>query len=126
GARGRLLGRHLAEPVPRARARGRGRPAGAQGARPQPQQVRLELSRLLARDDLDPVLRQDPAPRGPSGVVARTTYTGRSMERKCTRARYSPMMPRAKSCAPEKIAMIDARKGKPGTLPPAAMKRPMT
>ena len=28
------------------------------------------------------------------------------------------MMPRAKSCAPEKIAIIDARKEKPGTTPP--------
>ena len=35
--------------------------------------------------------------------------------RKCIRARYSPMIPRANNCAPENTAMIDARNGKPGT-----------
>ena len=40
------------------------------------------------------------------------------MLRKCMRARYSPMMPSANSCAPEKIAITEARNGKPGTLPP--------
>jgi hypothetical protein len=29
------------------------------------------------------------------------------------RARYSPITPRAKSCAPEKMAMIEARNGNP-------------
>ena len=43
-------------------------------------------------------------------VVSRTTYGGRSMVRKCIRARYSPMIPNAINCAPEKIAMIEARK----------------
>jgi hypothetical protein len=39
------------------------------------------------------------------------------MSRKCIRERYSPMTPREKSCTPEKIAMIEARKGKPAGLP---------
>jgi len=51
-------------------------------------------------------------------VVSLTTYTGRSMLRLKIRARYSPMMPRAKSWAPEKMAMMEARKGKPATLVP--------
>jgi hypothetical protein len=36
--------------------------------------------------------------------------------RRCIRARYSPMIPRAKSWTPEKIATMDAKNGKPGTL----------
>ena len=40
------------------------------------------------------------------------------MLRKCMRARYSPMIPRANSCAPENNAMIEARNGKPGTGSP--------
>jgi hypothetical protein len=36
-------------------------------------------------------------------------------------ARYSPMMPREKSVAPEKMETIDARKGNPGILPPLMM-----
>src|SRR3954463_2172827 len=50
-------------------------------------------------------------------LSSRTKYGGRSMLRRCTRARYSPMMPSANSCTPEKIAMTEARKGKPGTPP---------
>src|SRR5215471_740739 len=58
-------------------------------------------------------------------AVVRTTLYGRPMLRKCRRARYSPMMPRASNCAPEKRAIVDARKGKPGTLP-WSKKRPTT
>ena len=36
------------------------------------------------------------------------------------------MMPIAKSCAPAKMAMIDAKKVKPGTLPPWIKNRPTT
>ena len=44
---------------------------------------------------------------------------GRSIILQCIRARYSPMMPSAKSWAPEKIAITEARNGKPGTpVPP--------
>jgi len=32
--------------------------------------------------------------------------------------KYSPIIPMANSCAPEKIAMIDAKNVKPGTAPP--------
>jgi hypothetical protein len=39
---------------------------------------------------------------------------------------YSPTMPRAKSCAPENTAMIDARKAKPGTLAPETILRMTT
>ena len=48
-------------------------------------------------------------------VVAYTTYGGFCMLRKCMRARYSPIIPRANNCAPENSAIIDARKGNPGT-----------
>src|SRR5438105_2797825 len=51
-------------------------------------------------------------------VFSRTRYVGRAMLRRCMRARYSPMMPSAKSCTPAKIAMTEARKGNPGTLAP--------
>ena len=40
------------------------------------------------------------------------------------RSSYSPMMPSAKSCAPEKMAMIDARNGKPGNAPPVDRSTP--
>ena len=48
------------------------------------------------------------------------------MVRVCTRARYSPKIPRANSCAPEKIEMIEARKEKPGTTPPYIRNRIVT
>jgi hypothetical protein len=34
------------------------------------------------------------------------------------RARYSPMIPSVSICAPEKIAISEARNAKPGTVPP--------
>jgi hypothetical protein len=34
------------------------------------------------------------------------------------RARYSPTIPSANICAPEKIEIADARKTQPGTIPP--------
>ena len=46
--------------------------------------------------------------------------------RKCIRARYSPIMPRANSCAPEKMATIEAKNAKPGTLPPSTIYRTIT
>jgi hypothetical protein len=46
-----------------------------------------------------------------------TMYARRFIERKCIRARYSPMTPIAKSWAPEKMAMMEARNGNPGKLP---------
>ena len=46
--------------------------------------------------------------------------------RKCMRARYSPMIPRANNCAPENSAMIEARNGKPGTGCPCRKYRPRT
>jgi len=46
-------------------------------------------------------------------ICWRTTYGGRSIVRRCIRARYSPMMPSASNCAPENMAMIDARKTNP-------------
>src|SRR5882672_8917008 len=51
-------------------------------------------------------------------VISRTEYVGCCIVRACMRARYSPMMPSENSCAPEKIAIIEARKEKPGTPPP--------
>ena len=51
-------------------------------------------------------------------VVACTAYGGLSIVRVCTRARYSPKIPRANSCAPEKIEIIEARNENPGTTPP--------
>ena len=42
------------------------------------------------------------------------------------RARYSPIMPNANNCTPEKIEIIEARKGNPGTLPPSIKYRPIT
>jgi len=36
------------------------------------------------------------------------------------------MIPSAKSCAPEKIAITDARNGKPGTTLPWITQRPIT
>src|SRR2546421_276987 len=50
--------------------------------------------------------------------LSRTVYAGRSMIRRCIRARYSPIIPRAKSWAPENIAIAEARNGKPGIAPP--------
>ena len=52
------------------------------------------------------------------GVPARTIYAGLSIVRMCIRPRYAPMMPSAKSWAPEKTAMMEARKGKPATVVP--------
>jgi len=52
-------------------------------------------------------------------TTVRTAYAGRSITRKCIRARYSPKMPIAKSCAPEKMAIAEARNAKPGTTPPS-------
>jgi hypothetical protein len=51
-------------------------------------------------------------------VTISTAYDGFSMVRKCIRARYSPKIPSANSCTPEKIAITEARNGKPGTLLP--------
>src|SRR5215208_4119413 len=50
-------------------------------------------------------------------AVSLTTYVGLSMLRSNIRARYSPNIPRAKSCAPLNRAMMDAKNGKPGKLP---------
>ena len=41
-------------------------------------------------------------------------------------ARYSPMTPRAKRLAPEKMAMMEARNGKPGTTLPWIINRTTT
>jgi len=43
---------------------------------------------------------------------------GRPIVRKYIRDRYSPVIPSTRSCAPEKIAIIEARKGNPGRLYP--------
>src|SRR2546423_12118225 len=59
----------------------------------------------------------DSQPSKQAAIVPRTTYAGRFMERKCIRAKYSPITPKAKSCAPEKIETIEAKNGNPGTLP---------
>ena len=47
-----------------------------------------------------------------SPTRSRTTYDGSRSTRWWIRATYSPRMPSVKSCAPEKIAMIDARNRK--------------
>src|SRR5712692_9214138 len=59
-------------------------------------------------------------------MIDSTTYDGRSMVRAYMRARYSPMIPRVSSWAPEKIAIREARKGNPGTLVHWRTKRPRT
>lgn len=51
-------------------------------------------------------------------VAVRTIYAGRSIVRMCIRPRYSPRMPSANSCAPEKIATMEARNGNPATVVP--------
>jgi hypothetical protein len=56
----------------------------------------------------------------------RSAYVEQSMARKCIFAGYSPITPNTKSCAPEKMAMVAARNGNPGTLPPAKTYRMMT
>ena len=48
------------------------------------------------------------------------------MVRICMRPRYSPRMPSANNCAPEKMAMIEARNGKPATVVPLMRNRPST
>ena len=45
---------------------------------------------------------------------------------KCCLAKYSPIIPIANNCAPEKIEIIDAKKGKPGTGDPCKKKRTET
>src|SRR5437867_2061664 len=51
-------------------------------------------------------------------MVDSTLYVGRCIMRKCIRAKYSPIIPSANSCPPEKMAITEARKGKPATLVP--------
>ncbi len=49
-------------------------------------------------------------------VVSRTMLPGRPIIRKYIRERYSPVIPSTRSWVPEKMEMIEARKGKPGIL----------
>jgi hypothetical protein len=57
-----------------------------------------------------------------ASVSSTIAYGGRSMMRRCMRARYSPMTPSVTSCTPAKIEMIEARNGKPGTAPPTSQR----
>jgi hypothetical protein len=52
-----------------------------------------------------------------SALVRTMVYGGRVAVRSKTRARYSPIIPNAKSCAPLKIMIAEARNGKPGADP---------
>src|SRR5215467_5917364 len=68
------------------------------GTEVQPDQIRLTpaVSRALGK-----LLADGTCPA--SSLIA---YVGCCIDRACIRARYSPMMPRENSCAPEKMAMI--------------------
>src|SRR5207248_1724864 len=87
-------------------------------------QAELRQQVQLAAGDADPV--EGNARRGQAvtssrtrpSTDSRTTACGRCMLRKWMRARYSPMMPSAKSSAPAKVTTTEARKEKPGTVCP--------
>ena len=45
---------------------------------------------------------------------------------KCCLAKYSPIIPIVNNCTPEKMAIIDAKNGKPGTGDPSIKNLPRT
>ena len=53
-------------------------------------------------------------------------YVGFPIIRKCMRAKYSPIIPSVTNCTPEKIAIVAAKKGKPGTESPVRSGRATT
>ena len=52
-------------------------------------------------------------------VSERTTYNGFSKPRTKTLPKYSPITPSANNCTPEKMEIIDAKKGNPGKFVPS-------
>lgn len=61
-----------------------------------------------------------------SGVDSAITKVGLPINRKCIRAKYSPITPSVTSCTPENMAMVAARKGNPGTVCPVTNGRTVT
>ena len=51
-------------------------------------------------------------------------YCGLLSILKCCLARYSPIIPIANNCAPENMAMIEAKNGNPGTGEPSRKSAP--
>ena len=68
--------------------------------------------------EIEGILRRQGNAHGFPETISRSTAPGRPMTRKCSLAKYSPSSPSAKSCAPEKSAMMQARKANPGTAAP--------